>query len=378
MTGVFPVKGKEARDMKVPLVDLKKQYESIKNDVDAAMAEVIEKTAFIAGPFAKRFETAFAEYIGRKHCVGVGNGTDALVLAMRGLGLEPGDEVIVPAMTFIATTEAVTLAGGRVVFADVDPVERCLDPEAVASAITPRTRGIIPVHLYGQPADMLPLGALAEKHGLWVIEDSAQAHAAVKNNRKVGTFGDAACFSFYPGKNLGAYGDAGAVLCDSDSVADKIRSYANHGREEKYGHIFEGTNSRLDGLQAAVLSVKLPHLDDWTRARRAAAAIYTEMLQALPLWLPPDDPGHVYHLYALECDRRDDLLAHLKDSGVGASVHYPDALPLLKAYSYLGHRPGDFPVAERIASRGLSLPIFPEISGEQQEYVAGRVKGFFQ
>ncbi len=360
--------------MNVPLVDLKTQYEDIKDEIQAAIEAVIDRTAFISGPFAKRFEDEFAAYVGRRHCLGVGNGTDALVIALKGLGLRPGDEVIVPALTFIATSEAVTLAGGEVVFADVDPLTRCLDPDKVEAAITPKTKAIIAVHLYGHPAPMEELAELAERRNLWLIEDSAQAQGAMLDGRRIGSLGTVGCFSFYPGKNLGAYGDAGAVLCDDEELAVRMRMLANHGRMDKYGHIFEGTNSRLDGLQGAILSVKLKRLDEWNKKRRAAADGYRERLDGLDLITPTDHPGHVYHLFVCETKRRDELLAHLKANGVGASIHYPDALPRLEAYARLGHRPGDFPVAEGLVERIISLPIYPEITAEQLDYVAEQIK----
>ncbi len=364
--------------MNIPLVDLKAQYASIKDEIDGAIASVIAKTAFIGGPFAKKFEEEFAAYIGAKHCIGVGNGTDALVMALRGLELKPGDEVIVPALTFIATSEAVTLAGGKVVFADVDPVTRTLDPAAAEAAVTGRTRAIIPVHLYGRPADMDALCALSQKHGLALIEDGAQAQGARIDGKRIGSCATMGCFSFYPGKNLGAYGDAGAVVLNDDQMEEKVRMLANHGRLAKYGHVYEGANSRLDGLQGAVLSVKLKHLDKWNAARRKVADGYRERLQGLDLDLPKDHPGHVYHLFVIETDRREELLAFLKENGVGASIHYPDALPRLKAYEYLGHKPGEFPKAEKLAATILSLPVYPEITGEQQDYVAEQIKAFFR
>jgi len=368
----------EGKAVKIPLVDLKAQYAAIKDEIDPALASVIARTAFVAGPFAAKFEEEFAAYLGVKHCIGVGNGTDALVVALRGLGLKEGDEVLVPALTFIATSEAVTMAGGRVVFVDVDPETRLMDPDLAAAAVTEKTRAIIPVHLYGRPAEMDRLCGLGGQHRLWLLEDGAQAQGAIIGGRRAGTCSSAGCFSFYPGKNLGAYGDAGAVATDDDELAERIRMLANHGRLAKYGHLMEGTNSRLDGLQGAVLSVKLRHLDQWNQARRKVAAAYRERLSDLPLKLPQDHPGHVYHVFVVETDRRDELLAHLNENGVGASIHYPDALPRLKAYQHLGHKPGDFPVAEKLAATILSLPIYPELTEEQIDYVAGQVRSFFQ
>lgn len=363
--------------MNIPLVDLKAQYQAIKHEIDEAIASVIAKTAFIGGSFAKKFEDEFATYLGAEFCIGCGNGTDALVLAMKALGIGPEDEVIVPAMTFIATSEAVTQAGGKVVLADVDPVTRNIDPDQVEAAITPNTKAIIAVHLYGRPAAMDRLSAIAEKHGLALIEDSAQAQGATFGGKRIGPLGTVGCFSFYPGKNLGAYGDAGGVVTNDPDLAEKIRMTANHGRVAKYGHLFEGQNSRLDGIQAAVLSVKLAHLDDWNKARRAIANGYRERLQGLPITLPEDAEGHVYHLFVIETDNRDELLTHLKENGVGASIHYPDALPRLKAYEYLGHAEGAFPVSERLAKTILSLPIYPDLTEEQMDYAAAQVRSFF-
>ncbi|MBU4277683.1 MAG: DegT/DnrJ/EryC1/StrS family aminotransferase [Proteobacteria bacterium] len=363
--------------MNIPLVDLKAQYAGIKGEIDEAIASVIADTAFVGGPYVAKFEEQFASFIGAPHCVGVGNGTDALAIALQGLGIGPGDEVIVPAMTFIATSEAVTLAGGKVVFADVDPVTRCLDPEQVRRALSPRTKAVIGVHLYGHPADMPALKRVTQENGLLLIEDAAQAHGAFIEGRKVGTWGDAACFSFYPGKNLGAYGDGGAILTGDAGRADKMRMLANHGRKKKYGHVFEGCNSRLDGMQAAILSAKLAHLADWTKQRRRLAARYSELLAGSSLSLPQDHEGHVYHLYVVTTPQREELLEHLKQNGVGAGIHYPDALPRLKAYERLGHGPGAFPVAEGLAANALSLPLWPEMSPEQQDYVVAQIHAFW-
>jgi len=363
--------------MKVPLVDLRLQYQNIQEEMRAAIEAVINQSAFIGGGFVKAFEREFAGFIGRRECLGVGNGTDALALSLRGLGLAPGEEVIVPAFTFVATSEAVSMAGGKVVFADVEPESRCLDPAAVEAALSPRTRAIIAVHLYGHPAEMGRLKRIADERGLWLIEDAAQAHGASLDGRRLGGFSTAACFSFYPGKNLGAYGDAGAILGDDEEFMTRTRMLANHGRLGKYNHTFEGVSSRLDGLQAAVLSVKLRHLEEWNLARRRAAQGWRERLEGLPLKLPRDHPGHVYHLFVVETPEREKLLEHLKAAGVGASVHYPDALPRLPVYEHLGLKPGQFPQAERLAAQVLSLPIFPEITPAQQDYAAERIRAFF-
>lgn len=357
--------------MQVPFANLKMQYDSIRGEIDAAMAAVIAESAFIGGEYAKAFEEAFAAYCGAKHCIGVGNGTDALYIALRSLGIGPGDEVITAANSFIATSEAITMAGARVVFVDCDLQTCNIDVKKVPDAITPRTKAIIPVHLYGQPADMPALIEIAREKGLFLVEDAAQAHGAEIDGRRVGTFGRLACFSFYPGKNLGAYGDAGAVVTDDEALAVKCRMIANHGRIQKYDHDFEGINSRLDGLQGAILRVKLRHLDDWTTKRRSRAALYDECLRGSGAVTPVVAPGmtHVYHLYVVRVPDRAAVQAALKEAGIATGIHYPIALPSLAAYRHLGHRLADFPVANRYAGEILSLPMFPEMTDEQVVHV---------
>src|SRR5258706_9407705 len=331
----------------VPLVDLKAQYLSIKDDIDSAIADVIRDTAFVGGPFVTRFEGEFARYCGTRHCVGVANGTDALFIALKSLGIGPGDEVITAANTFIATSEAIKMAGAAVVFVDIDPKTYTIDVARIEEKITRATRAIVPVHLYGQPADMDPIVGLARAHNLWVVGDAAQAHGAYYKGQPVARLADITCFSFYPGKNLGAYGDAGALVTDNNTWAARATMLANHGRTGTYDHAVEGVNSRLDGIQAAALSVKLPHLDDWTERRREHAHRYTELLKESGLVTPHelDDTKAVYHLYVVRVpgDGRDRLLAHLKANGIGAGVHYPIALPFLNAYRHLAHNGGDFP-----------------------------------
>jgi len=363
-------------EMKIPLVDLKAQYATIKHEIDEAIARVINETAFVGGKYVEQFEAEFAAYCRAKYCVGVANGTDALYIALRGLGVGKGDEVITVANSFVATSEAITMAGARVVFVDCDPTTHNIDVEKVVSAITPRTKAIIPVHLYGQPADMMNLKAIAEKNGLFLIEDAAQAHGAEINGQRVGTFGHAACFSFYPGKNLGAYGDAGAVVTNDEKLAMKCRMIANHGRAQKYDHEFEGVNSRLDGLQAAILSVKLKHLEDWTEKRRKIASLYGNYLATPGVTTPIEKKGvrHVYHLYVVRMKKRDLVQKALAENGVSAGIHYPIALPLLQAYRYLGHSGKDFPVATQYAQEILSLPMYPELSEGQVEYVCNQLK----
>jgi dTDP-4-amino-4,6-dideoxygalactose transaminase len=365
--------------MKVPLFNLAAQNQPLAGVVRRAVDQALASGALVGGEEVAGFEGAFAAYLGVDHAAGVGNGTDALTLALKAMGLEPGDEVIVPAMTFIATAEAVTLAGGRPVFADVDPATRCLDAAAAAAAVTRRTRALVPVHLYGHPADMDGLCRLADRHGLWVVEDAAQAHGAEWGGKKAGAWGDAGCFSFYPTKNLGALGDAGAVAADDAELIGRVRLLANHGRGGPYGHshLVEGGNSRLDALQAAVLAAKLERLDQWNQARRSLARAWRERLAGLDLVLPADHPGHVYHLFVVESAERDRLREHLAARGVAAGVHYPQAVPLTPAYQHLGCSAGDFPVAEGLAARGLSLPLYPELGLEELDYAAAQVRGFF-
>lgn len=364
--------------MKIPFVDLHAQYLSIKQEIDAAIADVIRETAFIRGPHVDKFEKEFAEVVGTKHCVSCANGTDAIYIAMKGLGIRPGDEVITTAHSWISTSETITQAGGRVVFCDTDRETFTIDPLLIEAKITPRTVGIIPVHLYGQPADMGPIMEIAARHNLWVIEDCAQAHLAEYRGRQVGTFGRAATFSFYPGKNLGAMGDAGCLVTNDDNLAEWSALYARHGG--KGDHQIEGINSRLDGLQAAILSVKLPHLRKWTEERRRVAALYDSSLADIPEVETPriaPDRSHVYHLYVIRCDRRDELKKYLADTGIPTVLNYPKALPFYPAYDYLGHTPADFPVAYEHQSRILSLPIFPEMTKEQVDCVSCKIRDFY-
>jgi dTDP-4-amino-4,6-dideoxygalactose transaminase len=364
--------------VKVPLVDLYAQHLSIQTEIDSAIRQVIADSAFIRGPHVEAFEKAWARTLGVKHCVSCANGTDALQIAMCGLGLKPGDEVITTAHSWISTSAMITQAGGRVVFGDVDPVTFTIDPAQIESKITSRTVGIIPVHLYGQPADMDPIMAIARRHSLWVIEDCAQAHLARYQGRFVGTFGNAATYSFYPGKNLGAYGDAGGITTNDDRLAQWMGSFARHGG--KADHVMEAINSRLDGLQAAILNVKLPHLPAWTEARRRVASQYDRLLAGVGDVETPrigPDRDHVYHLYVIRTARRDALKPHLESAGISVGLHYPKALPFYPAYAYLGHRPEDFPVAYRNQARILSLPIYPEMPIEAIEYVSDQIRMFF-
>jgi dTDP-4-amino-4,6-dideoxygalactose transaminase len=365
--------------MPVPYADLQLQYQTIKSEIDAAIAAVIRDNAFIRGPYVDAFEREFAAAVDIRHCVSCANGTDALFLALAALKVQPGDEVITTAHSWISTSAMITHAGANVVFADTDDSTFTIDPAAIEAAITPRTVGIIPVHLYGQSADMDAIMAIAHSHGLWVIEDCAQAHLARYKGRQVGTFGVAATYSFYPGKNLGAMGDAGAVVTNDGVLAEHLTMLARHGGLTKHQHHIEGINSRLDGLQAAILSAKLPHLPQWTKARQDAAGVYDAGLNQIEDVVVPavaPEREHVYHLYTIQHPRRDALAAHLNANGVQTAINYPTALPFLAAYSRLKHRPEQFPNAHRQQARILSLPMFAEITAEQQRTVINLIREF--
>ena len=361
--------------MQIPLVDLHAQYRTIKDEIDDAIARVISRSAFIGGDDLQQFEKEFASYCQAKACVGVGNGTDALYLALRALGIGAGDEVITVAHTFIATAEIISLVGARPVFVDIQEDTMLMNPETLEAAITPRTRAIIPVHLYGQSCDMDRIMNIAQRHGLKVIEDAAQAHGARWRDNRVGSLGDIACFSFYPGKNLGAYGDGGAVVSNDERLIERIRMLANHGRLDKYVHETEGVNSRLDGLNAAILRVKLRHLDEWNAARRCHARRYTELLRASGVVLPfvSSETEAVWHLFVVRVQDRDAVLNQLQKQGIAAGVHYPVPLHRQAAYKYLNLPEGSLPVTERVASRVLSLPMYPELTEGQIEFVARAV-----
>ncbi len=356
----------------IPFVDLKAQYQSIKEELDTAMQTVIDNTAFIAGDYVTEFEAAFAQYIGTEHCVACANGTDALEIALQAMGIQAGDEVIVPAISWISTSEAVSTVGGTPVFVDVEPTYYCIDIDQIEAAITPKTKAIIPVHLYGQPVDMPRLMALAKKHQLLVLEDCAQAHGAAIHGQRIGTFGHAASFSFYPGKNLGAYGDAGGIVTNDDQIMRIARQIANHGQEGKHNHLREGRNSRMDGLQGAILNTKLPHLEGWTTARIQNAQRYHDLLQETDLVLPQTIQGgrHVFHLYVVRTKQRDALMEQLREKGIGVGIHYPTPLPLLPCYADRGFTPKDFPVAHAVTQEIVSIPMFAELTLEQQQYVA--------
>jgi dTDP-4-amino-4,6-dideoxygalactose transaminase len=358
--------------MHVPFVDLKAQYSSIRSEIDAAISRVIENTAFILGREVEAFEEAFADYAGAKYCIGLNSGTAAIQVAVMACGIGPGDEVIIPANTFFATAEGTSTAGAGPVFVDVDPVSYQIDPAKVEAAITDRTKAIMPVHLYGQAADLDAIREVARQYNLDVIEDAAQAHGSLYKGRRVGGLGRAGCFSFYPGKNLGAYGEGGAVVTNDPDVARHARLLRDHGSDRKYHHEIIGYNFRLEGLQGAVLATKLKYLDRWNELRREHAAQYNHLLRDSALVLPAeaDYAHHIYHLYVVQCDARDSLQEYLAARGVQTGIHYPIPVHLQQAYSSLGYKRGDFPHAELQSARVLSLPMFPELEPEQINYVA--------
>lgn len=361
--------------MIIPLVDLKSQYLSIKEEIDGAIQNVIMDSSFIGGKYLKTFEENFAKYIGVKYCIGVGNGTDAIFIALKQAGIKEKDEVITAANSFIATSEAITMTGARVVFVDCDEVTYNIDVNKIEEVITEKTKAIVPVHIYGQPAEMDKILKIAKKHRLIVVEDAAQSHGAIYKGENIGALGDLACFSFFPGKNLGAYGDGGAVVTNNEELSAKVRMYANHGRVEKYNHEFEGINSRLDSLHAAILDVKLRYLEKWTERRRSIAKTYNEELKdivKIPTALP--DARHVYHLYVIRLKSREKIKKILSEKGISTGIHYPIPLPFLNAYKYLKHKPSDFPVAYALKDEILSLPIYGDMSDNQVEYVIEQIK----
>ena len=365
--------------MTVPFRDLGWQIGQLRDDLDAAVADCVDHTAFVQGTRVAAFEQAFAAYCGVQHAVGCGSGTDALVLALEALGVGPGHEVLVPAMTFVATAEAVDLVGATPVFVDVDPGTGLLDVDAAREGVTSRTRAIVPVHLYGHPADCDAVRALADAHGLHVVGDAAQAHGARTGGRPLAQRADVTCYSFYPAKNLGAFGDAGVAVTDDPGLAARLAMRRHHGRSDKYEHRFSAANQRMDELQGAVLAVKLPHLDAWNELRVAQASRYAEGFADLPwLGLPRagawDDP--VWHLYVVRSARRDALADHLRSGGIGVGLHYPIPLHLQPAYTHLGHGPGSFPGAEELARTCLSLPIFEGMAEAQQDEVIDAVRAF--
>jgi dTDP-4-amino-4,6-dideoxygalactose transaminase len=363
--------------MDVPFVDLAAEHREIRTEIDEAIRRVIEDGSFILGRDLEEFEKEFAAYCGSRHAIGVGSGLDALTLALQARGIGPGDEVITAANTFIATALAVSRVGATPVLADCNESDFNLNPDAVEKAITPRTRAVVPVHLYGQLASIDAFRDLARRHGLFLLEDAAQAHGAAAQGRRAGSFGDAGTYSFYPAKNLGAFGDGGLIVTDDDGLDAKIRMLRNYGQRKKYDHAVVGTNSRLDTLQAAVLRVKLPGLDRRNEARRAAADGYRRRLAGLSLVLPraPEEPGrHVYHLYVVRVAGRDQVQRRLAAAGIQTGIHYPQPIHLQEAYRHLGIGPGTYPVAERLAGELLSLPMFPSLTEEQIDRVGSALE----
>ena len=358
--------------MKVPFLDLKAHHAPLTEEFDRAIREVIESSAFAGGPFVERFEEEFASFCGSSYAIGVGNGTDALWLALLALGIGEGDEVITVPNTFIATAEAITYCKARPVFVDVDPDTFTMNPAELEKSLTKKTKAIIPVHLFGQPADMDPILEFARANGLFVVEDAAQAHGAQYKGQKAGTMGDAGCFSFYPGKNLGAFGEAGAVVTNDPELRKQIQMLRDHGQSRKYYHSTMGWNCRMDGIQAAILSIKLSHLDKANSLRRKHALEYNQAFAGIDEVLTPFEAKyarHVYHVYAVRVQERDAVLRHLQEKGVGCAVHYPVPVHLQEAGRNLGSTKGAFPIAEKLADEFLSLPMFPELTEEQIEYV---------
>lgn len=369
--------------MPVPFVDLRAQYRTLKSGIDRAIQAVIDDTAFIGGkdnPYVRQFETQFAHWLGVDDAIGCANGTDAIEILLLAAGIGPGDEVIVPALTWISTGEAVNTVGATPIFADVDPVSFTICPQSVERVMSAKTKAIIPVHLYGQPADMASLLGIAERHNVLILEDCAQAHGARYNGKLVGTMGHMASFSFYPGKNLGAYGDAGAMVARDPEIARRARMIANHGQSQKHHHHFVGRNSRLDGIQAAVLSEKLPHLDNWNTRRVAAAAkLSAEISEKCPDLTTPStttDRYHVYHLYVIKSSDRNALAEHMRNHGIANAVHYPIPLPLMPAYASHGHKREDFPSAAALCGEILSLPMFPELEDSQIAEIVDALASF--
>ncbi len=368
--------------MNIEFVDLKRQYLSIKKEIDEAIFDSLQNTAFIGGTALKQFEDAFAQYAECTYCIPVANGTDALEIAMTALGIGAGDEVIVPANSFVASAEAVSNCGATVVFCDVDPRSYNIDVALIEPLINQKTKAIMPVHLYGRIAPMQAIQQLAKQHQLLLIEDASQAHGARYGGKMSGHYGDAATYSFYPGKNLGAYGDAGAIVTNNEALYNQAKRIANHGRIAKYNHEIIGRNSRMDALQATILNIKLNYLDDWVERRQHIARLYSELLQDNPhIQLPKDEPEDqsAYHLYVIQVaeSKRNALKDHLKNKGIATGIHYPIALHQLKAYEHLQHQADDFPIAQNASKCVLSLPIYAELRDDEIEFVVESIKAFF-
>jgi dTDP-4-amino-4,6-dideoxygalactose transaminase len=364
----------------VPYLDLQAHVRSLRPELDAAIARAMDNCSFCLGPDVAQFEKDFAKFVDAEHCLGFNSGTSALHVAMILAGVGPGDEVITTPYTFVATSWAISYVGAKPVYVDIDDGTFNLDPKLVERAITPRTKAILPVHLYGQPCDLDSLLELARKHKLTLVEDACQAHGAKYKGKPVGTFGASACFSFYPAKNLGACGEGGALMTNDPKLAARAKSLREHGSTVRYHHDEVGYNYRMEGFQGAVLGVKLKYLAKWTQRRRAIAQIYSELLDETPLRLPREATGceSAWHLYTVRTPQRDDLKKFLETNGVGSAIHYPLPLHLQKCYAHLGYKPGDFPIAERAANECLSLPIYPEMTDKQVQRVTDVVKGFFK
>lgn len=368
-------------NMIIPFVDLKSQYNSIKNEIDQAISNVIEKTAFIGGEVVRDFEEQFEKAYGVKNCISVANGTDSLYIIMKMLGIGKGDEVITVANSWISSSEAITQTGAKPVFVDIDPTFYSIDETLIERVITPQTKAIIPVHLQGQMCNMDMIMKISDKHGIHVIEDCAQSHFSEYKGIRAGLWGVAASFSFYPGKNLGAYGDAGCIITNDDGLAEKCKMFARHGALKKHQHRIEGVNSRMDGLQAAILSVKLKSIGSWTEKRISNAAYYSNNLNGLKGIIIPvirPETVHTFHLYVIRTLNRDGLAKFLKDKGIETAVHYPTALPNLEAYKYLGHQPSDFSIASEYQNQILSLPMYPELSEQMIDFVTDSIKDFLK
>ena len=365
--------------MEIPFLDLKRQYTSIKTEISEVFNDILDSQKFILGEYVEKLEKSFAKYCRSRYCIAVNSGTSALYLALKALGIGYGDEVITVPNTFIATAEAISMCGATPVFVDIDEKTYNIDVEKIEAAITEKTKAIIPVHLYGQCADMDRINEIAEEYNISVIEDACQAHGAEYKGKKAGSLGIAAAFSFYPGKNLGAYGDAGAVVTNNEDIAERIKLLRDHGSKKKYYHEIIGGNFRMDAIQGAVLSIKLRYLDKWNNLRRENAKIYNEYLEDLDKIILPyelDHAKHVYHLYVIRTKKRDELQEFLNDNKIITGIHYPIPIHLQKAYKNLGYSEGDFPVAERIATEILSLPMFPELSHKEIEYITKKIKYF--
>lgn len=362
----------------IPFADLKRQYKNLKKEIDACIFQGLENTAFIGGSQIPQFEKSFSSFLNVKFCIACANGTDSIEILLKAMGIKNNDEVLVPAISWISTSEAVSSIGAKPVFVDINPDNYTIDTKDILKKITEKTKAIIPVHLYGQPADMRTIMKIAQDYKLKVLEDCAQAHGAKIDDQMVGSFGDAASFSFYPGKNLGAYGDAGCMITNNEMIAKTARRIANHGQEGKHNHIIEGRNSRLDALQAAILNVKLPYLKEWIDSRNKIGHAYLKGIANLKIKMPIMDnmDYHAFHLFVIRTDDRSALIQYLKEKGIGSSIHYPTALPYLECYGYMKHSPKDFPIAFEYQNKILSIPMFPELEDREIEKVIQVLNGF--